>query len=146
MKKYIVELLAEEKLILESIIKKLSGGSPKVMRAHILLKADIKGLNWKDHQISEAYGCQIRTIENVRKRFVLEGFETALNGKRSKKNPRDKLLTGEQEAELIAMRLGSPPPGYGNWTLRLLQNQLIELELIETISHETVRKTLKKMV
>lgn len=144
MKKYIVRLSTEEKNILESVVKKTKGGSQKSKRAQILLKADINGPNWNDERIAEAYGCQVRTIEDVRKRLVMEGFEITLNGKRPPKPPREKLLSGEQEAQLIAMRLGSPPIGYGSWTLKLLQNQMIELEIVETISHETIRQTLKK--
>lgn len=75
---------------------------------------------------------------------MTEGFETILNGKQRPNPPREKLLSGEQEAQLIAMRLGSPPVGYGNWTLKLLQNNMIALEIVEDISHETIRQTLKK--
>lgn len=145
MKKYIVRLSSEEKLILEEIVKKLKGSSQKVVRAQILLKADANGADWPDEKIAEAYGCRIQTVENVRKRLVTEGFEITVNGKRPLKPPREKLLSGEQEAQVIAMRLGSPPAGYGSWSLMLLKKQLIELNIVETISHETVRQTLKKM-
>ena len=145
MKKYIVRLSAEEKLILEDVIKKLTGGSQKAMRAQILLKADVGGPNWNDEKIAEAYGCRVRTIEYIRKRLVTEGFDVTLSGKRPSKPPREKLLSGEQEAQLIAMRLGAPPAGYGSWTLMLLKDQMIALEIVETISHETIRQTLKKM-
>lgn len=111
MKKYIVRLSSEEKLILEDVIKKLKGGSQKAMRAQILLKADVNGPNWTDEKIAEAYGCQVRTIEYIRKRLVTEGFDVTLSGKRPSKPPREKLLSGEQEAQLIAMRLGAPPAG-----------------------------------
>jgi hypothetical protein len=144
MKKYIVRLSTEEKMILETVIKKSKGGSQKAKRAQILLKSDVNGSNWHDEKIAEAYGYQVRTIENVRKRLVTEGFEVTLSGKRPLNSPRKKLLSGEQEAELIAMRLGSPPEGFGTWTLKLLQNKMIELEIVETISHETIRQTLKK--
>ena len=144
MKKYIVRLTTEEKHILEAAIKKLKGGARKSIRARILLQADVNGPNWPDEKIAEAYGCQVRTIEYVRKRLVTEGFEVTLNGKRPLTPPRKKLLSGEQEAQLIAMRLGSPPSGYGSWTLVLLQNQMIALEIVDTISHETIRQTLKK--
>ncbi len=146
MKKYIVRLSEDEKLVLEDVVKKLKGGSQKAMRAQILLKADANGPNWKDEKIAEAYGCRVRTIENVRKRLVIEGFEITLSGKRPPNPPRSKLLSGEQEAQLIAMRLGAPPAGYGSWTLKLLQNEMVALEIVDTISHETIRKTLKKMV
>ena len=145
MKKYIVRLSLEEKLILEEIVKKLKGSSQKVVRSQILLKADANGPNWPDEKIAEAYGCRIQTVENVRKRLVTEGFEITVEGKKPLKPPREKLLSGKQEAQVIAMRLGSPPAGYGRWSLMLLKNQLIELEMVESISHETVRQTLKKM-
>lgn len=144
MKKYIVRLSIEERAVLEGIVKNLKGGSQKAKRAQILLKADANGPNWVDEKIAEAYGCRVRTIENVRRRLVTEGFDVTVHGKTRLKPPRAKLLSGEQEAQLIALRLGSPPPGYGSWTLKLLKDQLIELEIVDTISHETVRKTLKK--
>lgn len=144
-KKYIVRLSVEEKATCEEVVKKLKGSSQKVMRAQILLKSDIDGPNWIDDRIAEAFGCSRRTVEQVRERLVTSGFELTLDGKRPTTSPTPKLLSGEQEAELIAMRLGSPPAGYGSWTLKLLMNQLIELKIVDTISHETVRKTLKKM-
>jgi len=109
-KKYIVSLSVEEKL---------KGSSQKVIRAQMLLKADTNGPNWIDDKIAEAFGCSRRAVEQVRERLVTEGFEIALNGKRPINPPRAKLLSGEQEAALIAMRLGSPPAGYGSWTLKL---------------------------
>ena len=142
-KKYIVRLSQEERTTLEEVIKKQKGTSSKIRRAQILLKANADGPSWTDSQIADAYGCRRQTVENVRQSLVLEGFETTLNGKQRGKPPK-KLLTGEQEAQVIAMRLGSPPEGYGSWSLRLLANQIIELQLVESISHETVRKTLKK--
>lgn len=142
---YIVRLSAEERIILEGVVKKLKGSSQKVKRAQILLKADIEGPNWTDTKIADAFDCTVKTVENVRERLVTEGFEITLNGKVAANPPRAKILSGEQEAQVIAMRLGSPPAGYGRWTLKLLQGQIIALEITETISHETVRQTLKKM-
>jgi Homeodomain-like domain len=144
-KKYIVRLSLEERGILEDVVKKLKGGSQKVIRAQILLKADANGPNWIDEKIAEAFSCRRQTVEGVRERLVTEGFEIALNGKQRLNPPREKLLSGEQEAQLIAMRLSAPPAGYGSWTLKLLKNNMIALEIVETISHETVRQTLKKM-
>jgi transposase len=144
MKKYIVRLSTEERDHLKEVVKKLKGSPQKVMRAQILLKADADGPNWSDKEIAEAFGCRIKTVENVRERLVTKGFEVTLNGKLRPEPPRSKLLSGEQEAELIAMRLGAPPAGYGSWTLQLLKNQMIALEIVDTISHETIRKTLKK--
>ena len=142
-KKYIVRLSEEERITLEEVVKKLKGSSQKVLRAQVMLKADANGAGWIDQKISEAFDCTIKTVENIRDRLVTEGFEIALNGKKPPNPPRSKILSGEQEAQLIAMRLGSSPSGYGSWTLRLLQNQMIELEIIDSISHETVRQTLK---
>jgi biotin operon repressor len=115
-----------------------------VVRAQILLKADIDGPNWIDDKIAKAFGCSRRAVEQVRERLVKEGFEVTLNGKRPSNPPRGKLLSGEQEAALIALQLGSPPSGYGSWTLNLLKNEMIALEIVEMISHETIRTTLKK--
>ena len=145
MKKYIVRLSEEERAHLEEVVKRLKGSSQKVKRAQILLKADIEGSNWPDEKIAEAFDCRRQTVEEVRERLVTKGFDVALNGKKRLHPPRAKLLSGEQEAQLIAMRLGAPPAGYGNWTLTLLKNEMIALEIVETISHETVRQTLKKM-
>ncbi len=143
-KKYIVRLSSQEKATCEEVVKKLKGSSQKVVRAQILLKANIEGPGWPDEKISEAFGCSRQTVEKVRERLVKEGFDLTLNGKRPSNPPRAKLLSGEQEAALIAMRLGSPPAGYGSWTLHLLKNEMITLDIVETISHETVRSTLKK--
>ena len=143
-KKYIVRLSPEERNQLKEIIKKLKGTSQKVRRAQILLKADADGPNWTDKKIAEAFDCRSQTVENVRKALVTEGFEIALNGKKRETPPRSKLLGGEQEAKLIALRLGPPPDGFGSWSLRLLAKQVVELEIVDSISHETVRRTLKK--
>lgn len=143
-KKYIVRLSAEERILLEEIIKKFKGSSEKVRRAQILMKADIDGPNWTDQKIADAFGCRTKTVENVRECLVIEGFETALNRKKREEPPHKKLLDGEQEAKLIAMRLGSAPNGFGSWSLRLLAEQMVELEVVSSISHETVRRTLKK--
>jgi Homeodomain-like domain len=142
-KKYIVRLTDSERETLEGFVKKLKGSSQKVRRAQILLKADADGPAWTDVKIAEAYGCRTQTVENVRERFVTEGFEVTLKGK-SRVEPRPKLLDGEQEAKIIAMRLGPPPAGFSNWTLRLLAEQVVVLQIAETISYETVRRTLKK--
>jgi transposase len=143
-KKYIVRLTDEERQILVEVVGKLKGTSQKVRRAQVLLKADADGPGWTDARIAEAFGCRTQTVENIRERFVTQGFELALEGRPRAKPPREKLLDGEQEAKLIAMRLGSPPPGFSNWTLRLLAERVVALEIAESISHETVRRTLKK--
>lgn len=143
-KKYIVRLADEEREELQAVVKKLKGSSQKVRRAQILLKADVEGPGWTDARIADAFSCRVQTIENLRKRLVTEGFETALHGKPRATAPREKVLDGKQEAKVIALRLGKPPKGFANWSLRLLANRVVELGIVDTISHETVRQTLKK--
>ena len=143
-KKYVVRLTDEERAVCEATVKKEKGKSEKLRRATILLKADADGPAWKDEKISEAVGCRVQTVENVRREFVQEGFEAALVRKKRTTPPTPKLLDGAAEAKLIAMRLGRPPAGYGHWTLRLLADQRVELVVVDSISPETVRQTLKK--
>ncbi len=142
-KKYVVRLAEHERECLREVIRKLKGSSSKVRRAQVLLKCDADGPGWTDRRIAEAFGCRTKTVENIRERFVTHGFERALHGA-PPKPPRPKLLNGKQEAKVIAMRLGPPPKGYASWSLRLLAEQVVELEIVESISHETVRQTLKK--
>ncbi|MGL5097457.1 MAG: helix-turn-helix domain-containing protein, partial [Planctomycetia bacterium] len=117
--------------------------SQKVRRAFLLLKADADGPAWTDARIAEAYGCRVQTVENVRRRLVEDGFEVALAG-RTPTRRRSKVLDGEQEAKVVALRLGPPPPGFANWSLRLLADKVVELRIAAAVSHETVRATLKK--
>lgn len=134
----------DERTQLRAVITKLKGGSQKVRRAQILLKADAEGTNWTDQRIAEAFDCRGKTVENICKRLVERGFEETLNGAVRAKPPTEKRLDGEQEAQVIAMRLGPPPKGYSKWSLRLLSRKVVELELVDSISYETVRRTLKK--
>lgn len=126
-KKYIVRLTEEERETCCQTVKKLKGTSQKVRRAQILLKADAAGPAWTDQQIADAFSCRINTVENIRQRFVLDGFEQTLDRKRRQTPPTEKLLDGKQEAKIIATRLGPPPKGYANWTLRLLARKVVEL-------------------
>lgn len=143
-KKYIVRLSDEERVECEQVIKKLKGSASKVRRAQMLLKADVDGPAWTDTKIAEAFNCRSRTVEKLRERLVVDGFELALNGKKRETPPTPPKLDGAGEAKLIALRLGSPPPGYGRWSLKLLAEQLVVLEIVESICPETVRQTLKK--
>jgi hypothetical protein len=143
-KKYIVRLTAKERRELREVVKKLAGSSQKVRRAQMLLKTDAAGPAWTDERIAEAFDSRTRTVEKLRERFVTEGFGSTLAGKRRDQPPTAKILSGKQEARVIALRLGPPPKGYANWTLRLLARRVVELEIAESISHETVRRTLKK--
>jgi hypothetical protein len=141
-KKYIVRLSDDEREALRQLINKKRVAAQKVRRAHVLLKADADGPNWPDAQIAEAFDCPVQTVENVRKRLVTEGFEVAVHGR--PKRPRTKVLDGAQEAKVIALRLGPPPKGFANWTLRLLAEQVVALDIVPAVSPETVRRTLKK--
>lgn len=141
-KKYIVRLSASERATLEQIVRKLKGSGQKVRRANILLKADVDGPAWTDTRIVEAYGCRRQTVERLRERLVTEGFESVLNGR--VRQPRPKVLDGKQEAKIIALRLGPPPAGFANWSLRLLAERVVELAIAPMISYETVRRMLKK--
>jgi transposase len=143
-KKYIVRLSDEERGVLKEVLGKLKGSSQKVRRAQILLKADADGPGWTDNRIAEAFSCRRQTVENLRQRFVERGFQKTLDGQRREQPATPKLLDGKQEAQIIAMRLGSPPVGYAQWTLRLLARKVVELEVAESISYETIRRTLKK--
>ena len=142
-KTYIVRLTEEERQQCKEIVDKLKGASQKAKRANILLQADADGPAWTDQQIADAYRCRRQTVENVRKKCVLEGFQQALEHKKQERR-KPKALDGKQEAQIIAMRLGDPPKGYGKWTLRLLARKAVELEVVTAVSHETVRQTLKK--
>ena len=143
-KKYVVRLTDEERNVCQAIVKKLKGSSEKVRRAQMLLKADADGPAWSDVRIAEAVDGRVQTVENLRKRLVTEGFEQALERKQRQEPPRACKLDGEAEAKLIALRLGKPPAGYGHWTLQLLADEMVALEIVDTISYETIRRTLKK--
>lgn len=145
-KKYIVRLSDEERETLKKVVKKLKGTSQKVRRAQILLKADANGPNWTDERIAGAFSCRTRTVEKIRQRLVERGFDETLDGKKRATPPTEKILDGKQEAKIIAMRLGPPPKGYANWSLRLLARKVVALEIVDAISYETVRRTLKKTV
>lgn len=142
-KKYVVRLTDAERGLLTGLLKKQRISAQKVRRARMLLKADADGPNWTDAQIAEAFDGRTRSVENLRERLVTEGFEVALHGK-PKSRVRGKVLDGEQEAKIIALRLGQPPKGFANWTLRLLAEQAVALEIVASVSYETLRRTLKK--
>ena len=143
-KKYVVRLTDIEREILNSLVKKQRVSAQKVLRARVLLKTDADGPNWTDAATANAFDCRTKPIENIRERFVTEGFEITLNGQ-PKRRVRGKVLDGDQEAKIIALRLGPPPPGFANWTLRLLAEHAVTLDIVETVSHETLRRTLKKI-
>lgn len=145
MKKHKVELTAEERQTLETIVHKGAHSSLKLMRAHILLKADSNGPDWTDAQIAEAFGCHEQTAYNVRKRFAMGGRRLAALERKPQSRPSHvRKLDGQGEARLIALACSDPPEGFARWTLQLLADELVALEVVESISIETVRQTLKK--
>jgi len=142
-KRYVVRLSRSERETLNDLVKKQRVAAQRVLRAQVLLKADADGPKWSDAKIAEAFDCRRQTIEKIRERFVVDGFDVTINGK-PKRRVRSKILDGEQEAKIIALRLGQPPKGFANWTLRLLAQQAVALEIAESVSYETVRRMLKK--
>ena len=143
-KKYIVRLTDEERDTLRGVIKKLKGSSQHVRRAQMLLKADANGPNWTDKKIAEAFSCRTQTVENVRPHLVTVGFEIALHGAKPQTPPRQTRLDGEHEAQSMALRLGKPPAGFANGSLRLVAEPVVELAIVDAVSQETLRKTLQK--
>ena len=143
-KKYIVRLSDEERSQLTALTSKGKAAAYKIRHAHILLKADTDGPAWTDAKIAESFSISVNTVLGVRQRLVEQGLEAALNRKKQDRPSRSPLLDGAGEARLIALRCSEPPAGHARWTLRLLADQAVALEIVEAISHETVRQALKK--
>src|SRR5262245_33664394 len=145
-KRYVVELTAEERHQLGQLVSSGKRSARTLTRARILLKADQAkgGPAWPDDRIAEALGCGRRTVERVRQRLVEEGLEAALHHKPQARPSVAPKLDGAAEARLIALACSQPPDGRGGWTLRLLADRLVELEVVEAVSYETVRRALKK--
>ena len=143
-KKYIVRLALEERERLQNLVTKGKTQGYRIRHAQILLKADADGPGWLDRNIAEAFSCNRSTVENIRQRFVLEGLDAALERKKRSKPPREKILDGVKEARLIALACSEPPEGRSRWTLQLLADELVALEIVESISYGTVHRTLKK--
>ena len=143
-KRYVVRLTDEERTQLESMVKKGMAAAYKIRHANILLKADAGGANWTDAQIARAFGCHRTTIEDIRKRLVTQGLDAALVRKQQETPSRRRSLDGDAEARLVAIACGQAPAGRAKWTMRLLADKLVELEIVESVSHTTVWETLKK--
>ncbi len=145
-KVFIVRLTEEDRIELESLTRKGKASALRLTRARILLKADQgeKGEAWTDAEIAEAVDVAPKTVFNIRRRWVEEGLEAALNRKKQERPSRTRKLDGKAEAELVATCCGPAPQGRVRWTLQLLADKLVELEIVESISPETVRSTLKK--
>jgi transposase len=144
-KVHTVTLTDAQRSTLRSMIAAGQASARTLIHARILLKADVghEGGGWPDPEISEAVEVSRPTVERVRKRFAQEGLGAALSPRPRLTAP-ERRLDGEQEAQLIALTCSAPPPGHQRWTLRLLAAGLIQREIVDTISHETVRQTLKK--
>jgi len=142
---YRVTLETEERAELTAMVSKGKGNARRIRRAHILLLADEaqEGGGWKDADIARALGASVRTIERTRQTCVELGIEAALNHTRPQQT-RPKILDGAAEARLIQLACSAAPDGRENWSMQLLADKLIELEVVETVSRETVRTTLKK--
>jgi len=143
-KRYVVLLTEEERQQVHGLASKGKAPAYKIRHANILLKADAGGPNWKDEQIAEAFGCHRTTVEEVRKRLVTQGLESALGRKKRETPPTPRRLDGAAEARLIALACGKAPEGRAKWTMRLLADKLVELEIVDSVSHTTVWETLKK--
>lgn len=143
-KKYVVRLTEEERKGLGAVVSKGRANARKIGHARVLLKVDADGPSWTDEEAAEAFGIRANTVRDIRQRFVEEGLEAALERKRRTEPPTPRKLDGAGEARLIAMACGEPPEGRARWTLRLLAGKMVELAIVDGISHETVRRTLKK--
>lgn len=147
MKKYKVTLTAEERQLLHDLVTTGKAAAKKLAHARILLKADAApaGPAWLDQPIADAVEVSVATVERVRQRFVEQGLDAALNRKPRERPGREPKLDGRAEARLIAVACSAPPEGRKEWTMRLLADKLVELEAVDSISDETVRRALKKM-
>jgi transposase len=143
-KKYIVRLTDEERKDLEEMTAKGRQAAYKIKHAQILLKADADGPNWSDEKIAEAFNTHVNTARNVRQRLVELGLQAALERKKQDQPSRPRRLDGRAEAHLIALHCGQAPEGSARWTLKLLADRLVELEVVESVSVQTIRRTLKK--
>ena len=141
--KFVVRLAINERLFLKGLVAQSRTAKSKSLRARLFLKADADGPGWTDSQIAEALETSTLTVARLRKRCVLEGLEAALCPRpQAVRKPRK--LDGVGEARLVALACGQAPPGCSQWTMQLLADQLVELKIVDEISDETVRLTLKK--
>jgi transposase len=145
-KKYKVTLTAEEREQLQGLITTGKAAAKKLTHARILLKADAAegGPAWDDQRIADATEVSTDTVARVRQRFVEHGLEAALTRKKQDRPSRERKLDGRAEARLIALACSAPPDGRTEWTMKLLAGRLVELEVVDTVSDETVRRLLKK--
>ncbi len=145
-KRYVVQLELEERAQLERMVSVGKRAAAMLTHARVLLQADqsASGPGWTDARIAEGLGVTTRTVENIRRRFVEQGLQAALERKKQCRPSRERLLDGAQEAKLTALCCSKAPNGRRRWTLQLLADRLVELNIVDSISYETVRRTLKK--
>jgi transposase len=145
-KKYVVRLSAEERSQLNELIHKGKGAAQLLTKARIVLKADVSeaGEGWSDRRIAEALDTSIATIERTRRQLVEEGFDAVLTRKYNPNSARPRIFDGAAEAKLIALTCGPAPAGYAKWSLRLLEQKVVELQIVESASDNTIGRTLKK--
>ena len=141
---YIVKLSKEERKTIKDVTSKGNNKAYKIKHAYILLQADNKARSLSDKEIAKNLRCHLNTVKEVRKRYVEEGIEAALERKEQKNPSRSKKLDGRGEAQLIALSCSKPPEGRGKWTMQLLADEMVTLAIVDDISAETVRTTLKK--
>jgi transposase len=146
MKKNSIVLTSEQRRDLEALISAGQAPARKITHARILLKADCgpQGPRWSGRQIHEALDVGETTVRRVRHSFAQGGLQAALTRRPQAPRPEKRKLDGEQEAHLIALMCNQPPQGYERWSMRLVADKLVELEIVESVSHETVRHVLKK--
>jgi hypothetical protein len=147
-KKYIVRLSAEEREQLLALIRKGKGPARRLLKARLLLKADVSeaGPGWSDSKIIAALDTSASMVYRVRKQLVEEGFEAVLSRKQRATPAVARIFDGEKEAKLIALACSKPPKGRARWTLRLLENKVVELGIVDHASDSTIGRTLKKTV
>ena len=145
-KRYVVTLDSEERVELQKMVSSGKGAARKLTHARILLLADAgsEGPGRTDVQIVDALGVGERTVSRVRQRFVEEGFDAAVNPRPRPRRPSK--LEGDVEEQIVALAKSDPPAGRARWTLRLLADHVVQLEVLDEVSHESVRKVLKKTV
>jgi transposase len=141
--RYTVDLTDTERATLREILSKNKAKRSTIINAYILLKAD-RTCGWTNEDIASAYEVSTKKVEQLKKRFVEEGFEAALYRK-PVTNVHRRKITGDEEAHLIALYCSQAPEGHERWTLRMLADKMVELALVDAVSHETIRRTLKKM-
>jgi transposase len=147
-KKYVVRLSAEERQQLETLIRKGKGPARRLLKARILLKADVSvvGEGWSDSKIIAAFDTSASMVYRVRRQLVEEGFAAVLSRKQRARPAVPRIFDGEKEAKLIALACSKPPKGRIRWTLRLLENKVVELGIVARASDSTIGRTLKKTV